>query len=93
MWFRTPYVAEQLSTFRRVVAKARRWTAISADPEYGVVLSGDALEYPIVNVWLAESAWRLADFSGFVPARDRATALIIGDALSLAFAVLASLDR
>ena len=92
MMFRTPYVAKRLSTFRRLVAKGRRWWAIGADAEYGVVLLGDAKEFPIVNTWLAESAWRLHDFSGFVPARDRETALVIGDALSLACAVLASLE-
>lgn len=86
----TRYVAEQMRAFRRLVTKAKMWTAIGADSEYGVVLSGAAQEYPLVNTWLAESAWRLHGFSGFIPARDRETALIIGDAWALACAVLAA---
>ena len=94
MMFRTPYVADRLRAFRDVVGKARSWTAIGADSEYGVVLSGDALAYPIVEAWLADGDWRLNDYPrAFRPARDRATATVLGDALSLACAVLASLEK
>ena len=91
MTFRTPHVAEQLRTFVAIVADAQAWTAIGADAEYGVVLSGDAKSFPIVHAWMDESEWRLEGFKGFRPSRDRETALIIGDALSLACATLASL--
>jgi hypothetical protein len=91
MMFRTPYVAESLRLFSAIVADSIVWTAIGADAEYGAVLSGDALAFPIVNAWMEESEWRLDGFSGFRPSRDRETALIIGDGLSLASAVLASL--
>jgi hypothetical protein len=89
MMYRTPYVAERLSVFRRIVAYARSWTAIGADEESGVVLSGDAKAYPRVYSWMEHSAWRLEGSKAFVPARNREKALIIGDALSLAFATLA----
>jgi hypothetical protein len=87
--YRTPYVAERLSAFRRLVAYARSWTAIGADAEYGVVLSGGAQAFPRVFSWMEHSAWRLGGSKAFVPARDCEKALIIGDALSLAFATLA----
>jgi hypothetical protein len=89
MMYRTPYVAERLSAFRRMVAHARSWTAIGADEEYGVTLSGDARAYPRIYSWMEDSAWRLEGSTAFVPAHDPEKALIIGDALTLAFATLA----